>query len=168
MKDIPHHVQAAAVLDLLTAQPLTRPDYHIVGQRAKQHQHVLRLKALLIALGEAQPLLIAFQGAFDAPTAQIVEGHICLQDGDGISGLRPGVPQHHQHLLGHLTERWRKHALDKDKITPNYYEAATFEALKGRVRSGDVAVWLEQRRSTACPRTSALLWTVGRIARSGI
>lgn len=42
--------------------------------------------------------------------------------------------------LGHLTERWRKHALQGDEIAPNYYEAAAFEALKGRVRSGDVAV----------------------------
>ena len=42
--------------------------------------------------------------------------------------------------LGHLTGRWRKHALDGEKVTPNYYEAAAFEALKGRVRSGDVAV----------------------------
>jgi TnpA family transposase len=42
--------------------------------------------------------------------------------------------------LAHLTPRWRKHALKGDKITPNYYEAAAFEALKGRVRSGDVAV----------------------------
>ena len=42
--------------------------------------------------------------------------------------------------LGHLTKRWRKHALDGKKIIPTYYEAATFETLKGRVRSGDVAV----------------------------
>ncbi len=42
--------------------------------------------------------------------------------------------------LGHLTERWRKHALIGDEIAPNYYEAAAFEALKGRVRSGDIAV----------------------------
>ena len=42
--------------------------------------------------------------------------------------------------LGHLTQRWRKHALEGDKITQNYYEAAAFEALKGRVRSGDIAV----------------------------
>ncbi|GHO71332.1 hypothetical protein KSC_102240 [Ktedonobacter sp. SOSP1-52] len=42
--------------------------------------------------------------------------------------------------LGHLTERWRKHALQGDDIAPNYYEAAAFEALKGRVRSGDIAV----------------------------
>ncbi len=42
--------------------------------------------------------------------------------------------------LGHLTQRWRKHALEGDTITANYYEAAAFEALKGRVRSGDVAV----------------------------
>ena len=42
--------------------------------------------------------------------------------------------------LGHFTQRWRKHALEGDTITPNFYEAAAFEALKGRVRSGDVAV----------------------------
>jgi hypothetical protein len=42
--------------------------------------------------------------------------------------------------LGHLTGRWRKHALDGETIAPNYYEAAAFETLKGRVRSGDVAV----------------------------
>src|SRR5260370_2319892 len=42
--------------------------------------------------------------------------------------------------LGHLTQRWRKHALDGEKITPNYYEAAAFESLKGKIRSGDVAV----------------------------
>ncbi len=42
--------------------------------------------------------------------------------------------------LGHLTERWRKHALQGEQIAPNYYEAAAFEALKGRVRSGDIAV----------------------------
>jgi len=42
--------------------------------------------------------------------------------------------------LGHLTGRWRKHTLDGETITPNFYEAAAFEALKGRVRSGDVAV----------------------------
>jgi hypothetical protein len=42
--------------------------------------------------------------------------------------------------LGHLTERWRKHALKGDEIAPNYYEAAAFETLKGRVRSGDIAV----------------------------
>jgi TnpA family transposase len=42
--------------------------------------------------------------------------------------------------MGHLTERWRKHALSGDEIAPNYYEAAAFDALKGRVRSGDIAV----------------------------
>jgi TnpA family transposase len=42
--------------------------------------------------------------------------------------------------LGHLTERWRKHALNGSEIAPNYYEAAAFESLKGRVRSGDIAV----------------------------
>src|SRR2546421_8182505 len=42
--------------------------------------------------------------------------------------------------LGHLTPRWRKYALEGEKITSNYYEAAAFDALKGRVRSGDIAV----------------------------
>src|SRR5205085_7484321 len=42
--------------------------------------------------------------------------------------------------LGHITERWRRHVLHGEKIAPNYYEVAAFEALRGRVRSGDVAV----------------------------
>ncbi len=42
--------------------------------------------------------------------------------------------------LGHLTPRWRKYALEGEKITSNYYEAAAFETLKGRVRSGDIVV----------------------------
>ena len=42
--------------------------------------------------------------------------------------------------LGHLTPRWRKYALEGENITSNYYEAAAFETLKGRVRSGDIAV----------------------------
>jgi hypothetical protein len=29
--------------------------------------------------------------------------------------------------LGHLTPRWRKYALEGEKITSNYYEAAAFE-----------------------------------------
>jgi hypothetical protein len=40
-------------------------------------------------------------------------------------------------LLGELM---RKHALNGSEIAPNYYEAAAFESLKGRVRSGDIAV----------------------------
>jgi hypothetical protein len=48
-------------------------------------------------------------------------------------------------MNSHLTSRWRKHTLDGEKITPTYYEAAAFEALKGRVRSGAVAV-SESRR----------------------
>ena len=47
--------------------------------------------------------------------------------------------------LGHLTERRRKHTLNGDEIAPNYNEAAAFEALKGRVRSGDVAVGRSRR-----------------------
>jgi hypothetical protein len=72
MKDITHHPQDTIVLDLLTAQPPTCPDHHVVGQRAKQHQHLLRLKALLTAFGEKEPLLVAFEGGFDASPALIV------------------------------------------------------------------------------------------------
>jgi len=67
MKDIAHHAQDAIVLDLRAGQPPTCPVHYVVGQRAKQHQHVLRLKALLRALGEAQSLLVAFQRSFYAP-----------------------------------------------------------------------------------------------------
>jgi hypothetical protein len=50
MKDIAHHAQDPIVVDLLTAQPSTGPNHHVVSQRAKQHQHVLRLKALLVVV----------------------------------------------------------------------------------------------------------------------
>ena len=79
MKDITHHPQDPAALDLLTAQPATCPDHHVVGQRAKQHQHVSRLKALLVAFGEARPLLAALEGGFDASPALIVERHIIVR-----------------------------------------------------------------------------------------
>src|SRR6266516_4360257 len=99
MKDIAHHAQNAIALDLRTGQPPTCPDHHVVGQRAKQHQHMLRLKALLSAFGEAQSLLVALEGGFDAPTTLIIERHIGCQDGDGISRLRTGASQHRKYLL---------------------------------------------------------------------
>ena len=67
------------MLDLRTAQPLPWPDHHVVGQRAKQHQPMLSLKALLIAFGETQSLLGAFQRGFDAAPALIVVGHLVGQ-----------------------------------------------------------------------------------------
>jgi hypothetical protein len=42
--------------------------------------------------------------------------------------------------LSHLTEKWKKHVILGDEIAPNHYEAAAFEALNARLRSGDVAV----------------------------
>jgi len=58
-----------------------------------------------------------------------------------VTGKEQKVDKVKMHApLGHLTQRWRKHALDGEKITPNYYEAAAFESLKGKIRSGDVAV----------------------------
>jgi len=71
MKDIPHHAQDATLLDLGNGQPLACPDHYIVRQRAEQCQHVLGLKALLVAFGEAQPLLVAFEAGFDAAPALI-------------------------------------------------------------------------------------------------
>jgi TnpA family transposase len=42
--------------------------------------------------------------------------------------------------MAHVTDRWRKHVTDGQIINPNYYEASAFEALKGRLRAGDVYV----------------------------
>lgn len=50
---------------------------------------------------------------------------------DGASVVAP---------CGHLTPRWRRHALDGGHIHPNFYEAAAFDALRARLRSGDTAV----------------------------
>jgi hypothetical protein len=67
MKHITHHAQDAKVCYPRVGQPAARPDHDMVGQRAKQHEHVLRLKALLIAFGETQPLLVAFEGGSMPP-----------------------------------------------------------------------------------------------------
>lgn len=42
--------------------------------------------------------------------------------------------------MAHVTDRWRKHVTDGQTISPNYYEASAFKALKGRLRAGDVFV----------------------------
>ena len=42
--------------------------------------------------------------------------------------------------LSHLTDKWKKHVILGDEIASNHYEAAAFEALNARIRSGDVAV----------------------------
>ena len=51
----------------------------------------------------------------------------------------------HKAPLGHLSERWRKHAVKGDIINPDYYEAAAWELLLARLRSGDIYV-LQSRR----------------------
>lgn len=42
--------------------------------------------------------------------------------------------------MAHVTDRWRKHVTDGLTVSPNYYEACAFEALKGLLRAGDVFV----------------------------
>lgn len=41
---------------------------------------------------------------------------------------------------GHLTERWRKHTLGRDKIASSSSKAAAFESIKEMTRSGDVVM----------------------------
>lgn len=42
--------------------------------------------------------------------------------------------------LTHLNERWRKHTVRGKKVVSCFYEAAAFEVLKARLRSGDISV----------------------------
>ena len=43
-----------------------------MGQGVQQHEQALGLKALLVAFGETQSLLVAFETGFDASPALIV------------------------------------------------------------------------------------------------
>ncbi len=131
MKHITHHAQDATALDLRAAQPATCPDHHIAGQRTQQHQQVLRLKTLLIALGETQPLLVAPEGGFDAFPVQIVEGNIRRQDGNGISGLRARALQHREYLLSR--QRADQHAVGEGTVLS---ATAHGNALDGHSRLG--------------------------------
>src|SRR5712691_9706033 len=95
-----------------------------------------------------QSLLILYQALDFRPFRRSEPSLQALEYVSNLAKMRRRVPAKEQRVgkvkmkapLGHLTKRWRKHALEGDKITPNYYEAAAFEALKGRIRSGDVAV----------------------------
>src|SRR2546425_13014760 len=82
VKDITHHAQDPKVSHLESEQPVASPNDHIVSQRTEEHRHVLRLKALLIAFGQSQPLLITFQRGFDPASTLIIKGDISQQDGD--------------------------------------------------------------------------------------
>ncbi len=79
MKDITHHSQHAIGPQLGNRQPATSPDDRIMGQTAKQHHHLLGFKALFVAPGQTQALLVALQGGFNAPTSLIVERHVGQQ-----------------------------------------------------------------------------------------
>src|SRR5260370_29685252 len=99
MKDVTHHAQNATMWSFWNGQPSTRPDHHIVSECTEKQQHLLSFKALLIAFGETQSLLVAFQRGFDPSTALIVKGHISSQDRDVISHLGTGAPEHLENLL---------------------------------------------------------------------
>ncbi len=95
-----------------------------------------------------QSLLTLYQALHFQPFRRSEPSLQALEYVSNLAKLRRRVTAKEQRVgkvkmkapLGHLSKRWRKHALDGEKITANYYEAAAFEALKGRVRSGDVAV----------------------------
>src|SRR6266496_3006927 len=115
MKDIAYHTQYPTVRAFCHGQPAPCPDHHIVSQRAEQHQHVLSFKALLVAFGQPQSLLVSFESRFDASTSLIVEGHIGQQDGDWISGLRCRPSQQSQHWLD--LQRANQHPISEGAIT---------------------------------------------------
>jgi hypothetical protein len=79
MKHITHHAQNATLGSFRNGQPVACPDHHMVSECAQQHQHLLSVKALLIALGQPQSLLVAFQGRFDAaaPAFGVLAAKFC-------------------------------------------------------------------------------------------
>jgi len=88
----------------------------------------------------------AFQGGFDAPTAQIVEGHIGHQNRDRISDLRTDVPQHRKHLLG-------RQRADQDAIGEGPVLSATAHGnALNRAHSG-LAMRTSQNKHLCCKRS---------------
>src|SRR5882724_5613281 len=62
------------------AEPLTSPHNRVVRQGIQLRHHLLRLKALLVAFGHAQALLVAFDRRFHPTAALIIDIHIGQQD----------------------------------------------------------------------------------------
>src|SRR6266436_3755897 len=62
------------------AEPLTSPHHRVVRQGIQLRHHLLRLKALLVAFGHAQALLVAFDRRFHSTAALIIDIHIGQSD----------------------------------------------------------------------------------------
>src|SRR6266705_3587849 len=58
------------------AEPLAGPHNRVVRQGIQLGHDLLRLKALLVAFGHPQALLITFDGGFHPTTALIIEIHL--------------------------------------------------------------------------------------------
>ncbi|MFL5591620.1 MAG: hypothetical protein ACJ8DI_28750 [Ktedonobacteraceae bacterium] len=54
---------------------MASPDHHVVGQPAQQDHHLLRFKALFVAFGAAQPLLVALERCFYPAASLIIQRH---------------------------------------------------------------------------------------------
>ncbi len=76
MKDIAHHTHDPVALNLGNRQPAASPDHDMLSQRAKPHPYLLGRKVLFVALGHAQPLLVALERRFDAASTLIIEGDV--------------------------------------------------------------------------------------------
>src|SRR5713101_76160 len=66
------------------AEPLAGPHDRVVRQGIQLGPHLLRLKALLVAFGHPQALLITFDGGFHPTTPLVVEVNIGQQDGGRV------------------------------------------------------------------------------------
>src|SRR5713226_6798159 len=65
-------------------EPLAGPHNRVVRQDIQLGHHLLRLKALLVAFGHPQALLITFDGGFHPTTPLVVEVNIGQQDGGRV------------------------------------------------------------------------------------
>jgi len=73
VKDITDHPHRPIVLQRrgCLSQPVLEPNDHIVSQTSQKHDHLLRLKAFLAALGEPQALFVAFERGLHTPTTLV-------------------------------------------------------------------------------------------------
>ncbi len=104
------------------------------------HRYARRRKTLLQTYRD----LLFEAVAVDGPALEALNYVIYLQDQfkRRVRAIQETIKQETLTApLAHLKRtRWKRHALDGDKVNPHYYEMAAWQRLKDDLRAGDIAV----------------------------
>src|SRR4029450_7784913 len=162
MADIAYeaHDTPAAQPRHIRTQPVPSPYERIVGQRGQLGDHLRGCEALLMALRQPQPFLIAFERRFDATSSLIIQIDIGEQDSAWIVEAVNGLLAEDQHLRGRQRRNQHAHPPLAILLAARhcYTPDGTTIGVGGVAHPADLAAW---HARVGVPRGHALGQTLG-------